>query len=155
MIMKKIVVALLFALSASLAYAADAPAKKPAKRVVCDDRYHDYHGMMGGQGMMMGVGRYHMLNLSADQRARISKLSDQLNHDNWAKQRMINDESAKLRDLYEADKRDPAAIGEEYSKIFDLKRQMIEAYLATENQIEDVLTPEQRDQLKSMRNRQR
>ena len=159
MIMKKeIVVALLFAFSAPLASAADAPAKKPAKKTVCDDQYHEqyhdhYHGMMGGQGMMMGVGRYHMLNLSADQQSKISKLSDQLNHDNWAKQGMINDESAKLRDLYEADKRDPAAIGEEYKKIFDLKRQMIEAYLATQNQIEDVLTPEQRDQLKSMRHR--
>ena len=96
-----------------------------------------------------------MLNLSADQQSRISKLTDQLNHDNWAKQGMINDESAKLRDLYEADKRDPAAIGEEYKKIFDLKRQMIEAYLATQNQIEDLLTPEQRDQLKSLRRRMR
>ncbi len=161
---KEIVVALLFAFSASLASAADAPAKKPVKKPVCDDQYHGqyheqyydhYHGAMGGQGMMMGVGRYHMLNLSADQQSRISKLTDQLNHDNWAKQGMINDESAKLRDLYEADKRDPAAIGEEYKKIFDLKRQMIEAYLATQNQIEDLLTPEQRDQLKSLRRRMR
>lgn len=156
MIMKKqIIVALLFACSASLAFAADVPAKKSAKKTACDDQYHDqyhdhYRGMMGGQGMMMDAGRYHMLNLSADQQAKISTLSDQFNHDNWAKQGMINDESAKLRDLYEADKRDPAAIGEEYKKIFDLKRQMIEAYLTVQNQIDDVLTPEQRAQMKAL-----
>ncbi len=159
--MKKIlVVVLLFAFSAASSFAADAtsaPVKKSARKTVdqCDDHavYHgmrDGYGMMGSHGMMMGVGIYSMLSLSADQQAKISKLSDELNHDNWAKQGLINDESAKLRDLYEADKRDPAAIGEEYKKIFDLKRQMIEAYLTAQNQIDAVLTPEQRAQMKDM-----
>ncbi len=162
--MKKIlVVALLFAFSASSSFAADAPVKKSpvARKAIdqCDDHaaYHgggygmmEGYGGMGGHGMMMGVGIYSMLNLSADQQAKISKLSDELNHDNWAKQGLINDEAAKLRDFYEADKRDPAAIGEEYKKIFDLKRQMIEAYLTAQNQIDAVLTPEQRAQMKDM-----
>ena len=161
--MKKIfVVALCFALSASFSFAADAPVKKSARKAVdqCDDHpaYHgmrEWYGMMGGHGMMMGVGIYSMLNLSADQQAKISKLSDELNHDNWAKQGLINDEAAKLRDLYEADRRDPAAIGEEYKKIFDLKRQMIEAYLTAQNQIDAVLTPEQRAQMKDMQRNHR
>ena len=165
--MKKIlVVALCFALSASFSFAADAPVKKSARKAVdqCDDHvvYHgdgygmmEGHGGMGSHGMMMGVGIYNMLNLSDDQRAKISKLSDELNHENWAKQGLINDEAAKLRDLYEADRRDPAAIGEEYKKIFDLKRQMIEAYLTAQNQIDAVLTPEQRAQMKDMRRNHR
>jgi len=54
------------------------------------------------------------------------------------------DEQAKLRDLYEADKRDPAAIGAAYQRIFDLQRQMIESTVASHNKIEGLLTPEQR-----------
>ncbi|MBI1175096.1 MAG: periplasmic heavy metal sensor [Sideroxydans sp.] len=109
-------------------------------------------GMMGG-GMMESprMGMIHMLDLSDEQRAKINKLSDQLQHDNWATMGAMMDETAKLRDLYEADKRDPAAIGNEYQKIFDLKRQMIVAMLTTQNKIEDLLTDAQRAQLKGMR----
>lgn len=163
--MKKIIaVALLSAFVAAPSFADDS-AKKPVKKPAaartaildhCDDEHGAYHGMMGDHGMMgehgmmMGSNMYRVLNLTDDQRAKIGKLSDGFNHDNWAKQGLINDESAKLRVLYEADKRDPAAIGEEYKKIFDLKRQMIESYLNTQNQIEEILTPEQRAQMKDL-----
>jgi Spy/CpxP family protein refolding chaperone len=111
------------------------------------------HEMMGGMGMMESprAGMVRALSLSDEQRAKINKLSDKLQHDNWAAMGAIMDESAKLRDLYEADRRDPAAIGKEYQKIFDMKRQMIEAMITTQNQIEDLLTDEQRAQLKDMR----
>jgi Spy/CpxP family protein refolding chaperone len=113
------------------------------------------YGMMGGQGpdMMMepNMRLLGALALSEEQQGKITKLSDELRHDNWATQGLINDETAKLRDLYEADKRDPAAIGKEYQKLFDLKRQMIETYLDIENRIEEVLTPEQLAQMKKAR----
>lgn|SRR5574340_45262 len=112
-------------------------------------------GMMEGHGAgMMGSPHAHMvmsLDLSDEQRSRIIKLSDELKHDNWATKGLIMDESAKLRDLYAADKRDPSAIGKEYQKIFDLKRQMIEATITTQNRVEELLTPEQRAKLKNMR----
>lgn len=113
------------------------------------------HGMMGGygSGMMMESPRINMvmsLDLSDEQRSKINKLSDELKHDNWATRGIIMDESAKLRDLYEADKRDPSAIGKQYQKIFDLQRKMIEATVTTQNRIEDLLTPDQRAQLKTM-----
>jgi Spy/CpxP family protein refolding chaperone len=92
-----------------------------------------------------------ILTLSKEQQSQIHNLADELKHKNWATQGLINDESAKLRDLYEADKRDPTAIGKEYQKIFDLKRQMIEAYLEIQNRIEDTLTTEQRAKLKDAR----
>ena len=118
---------------------------------------HKGYGMMGEQGAdMMMEPNMHILNaltLSEEQHSKINQLSDQLKHDNWAKQGLINDETAKLRDLYEADKRDTAAIGKEYQKIFDLKRQMIETYLDAQNHIEEVLTPEQRATLKELRNK--
>jgi Spy/CpxP family protein refolding chaperone len=118
--------------------------------MMCDHK----GGMMGGHGAgMMGSPHAHMimsLDLSDEQRSKIVKLSDELKHDNWATKGLIMDESAKLRDLYAADKRDPSAIGKEYQKIFDLKRKMIEATIASQNRVEEVLTPEQRAQLKTM-----
>jgi Spy/CpxP family protein refolding chaperone len=113
-------------------------------------------GMMGGYGddMMMEsprMGVVRTLNLSDDQRAAINKLTDELQHRNWGLLGLIRDETAKLRDLYEADRRDPAAIGAEYQKIFDLKRQIIESILVTQNKVEDLLTPEQLKQLKQAR----
>jgi Spy/CpxP family protein refolding chaperone len=123
----------------------------------CSDTHgmgHGY-GMMGEQGAdMMMEPNMHLLgalSLSKDQQAKINQLSDELKHNNWTTLGLINDETAKLRDLYEADKRDPAAIGKEYQKVFDLKRQMIEAYLNSQNRIEEILTPEQLAKLKSAR----
>ncbi len=113
-------------------------------------------GMMGGHGMMLESPRIHMvmaLNLSDEQRAKINKLSDELQHKNWEREGVIRDEAAKLRDLYEADKRDPKAIGAEYQKIFDIKRQMIEAMVDTQNRVEALLTPEQLRQMKEMHNK--
>lgn len=111
-------------------------------------------GMMGGHSseMMMESPRMNMimsLDLSDEQRSKINKLSDELRHNNWATKGLIMDESAKLRDLYAADKRDPSAIGKEYQKIFDLQRQMIEAMITAQNRIEELLTPDQRAQLKN------
>lgn len=141
------------------AFAADHSTQKPAASQP-DPKAHekdhcDKHesGMMGNEGSMVESPRMKMvmmLDLSNEQRSKINKLSDQLHHDNWAIQGSMMDETAKLRDLYEADKRDPATIGNEYRKIFDLKRQMIEAMIDTQNHIEALLTPEQLAQLKNM-----
>lgn len=122
--------------------------------MMCDHK----GGMMGGHGagMMMESPRVYMimsLDLSDEQRSKINKLSDELRHNNWTTKGLIMDESAKLRDLYAADKRDPSAIGKEYQKIFDLQRQMIEATITAQNRIEELLTPDQRAQLKNMRHR--
>ncbi|MFZ2302279.1 MAG: Spy/CpxP family protein refolding chaperone [Gallionella sp.] len=113
-------------------------------------------GMKGGYGAgsMMESPHADMvmaLDLGSEQRSGINKLSDELRHDNWAVMGLIMDESAILRDLYGAEKRDPSAIGKVYQKIFDLKRRMIEAMIDNQNRVEELLTPEQRAQLKDMR----
>lgn len=176
--MKKFIsVALLSAFVATPSFADDAAAKAPTKNpapsahnqdhkitglkkecdAVHDMGEHHGHGMMGEHdtGMMMEPDMHLLgaLALSKEQQAKINKLSDELKHNNWATQGLINDETAKLRDLYEADQRDSKAIGNEYQKVFDLKRQMIEAYLNTQNHIEEILTPEQRAQLKDARHK--
>lgn len=120
------------------------------------------HGMTGGMGMMGGMGMGMMmespragmvrtLSLSDEQRAKINKLSDKLHHDNWADMGKIMDESTKLRDLYEADRRDANAIAGVYRNIFNTKIEMIKAMVSTENEIEDLLTKDQLAQLKAMR----
>jgi Spy/CpxP family protein refolding chaperone len=159
-------------------FAADSHTKKPAiskpaypnahEKDHCDEHESGMmgesgHGMMGeheggmmgghGHGMMMESSRMNMvraLDLNHDQRSKINKLSDELHHNIWIVQGSIMDESAKLRDLYEADKRDPSAIGNVYQKIFDMKRKMIEAMIDTQNHVEELLTPEQILQLKDM-----
>ena len=160
-------------------FAADSPTKKPAvskpfaypkahEKDHCDEHgsgmmggygrgmMGDHEGgMMGGygSGMMMESPRMNMvrsLDLSDEQRSKINKLLDQLRHNNWAVQGSIMDESATLRDLYDADKRDSSTIGNENQKILDLKRQMIEAMIDTQNHVEELLTPEQIIQLKDM-----
>lgn len=178
--MKKIVaIALLSTFAASSALAENAPpAKAPAGKSAaakpsmpknmrkfqnrqddCDARHgmgnYRGYGMMGrhGSGMMMepNMRMLGALALSDEQRAKVNKLADELKHNNWATQGLINDETARLRDLYEADKRDPAAIGKEYQKIFELERQMIEAYLDTQNRIDALLSPEQLAKMKEAR----
>lgn len=128
---------------------------------------HHGHEMMGehGTGMMgehdsnmMMEPDMHMLvslALSEEQQAKVNRLSDELKHNNWATQGLLNDETAKLRDLYQAAKRDPAAIGKEYQKVFDLKRQMIETYLDVQNRIEEILTPEQLAKMQDARQEMR
>jgi len=161
------------ALSAS-SFAADSPVKKPAaSKSIAKPGTHDMKdhcdeheaGMMGGHmgdmigghdsGMMtMESPRMNMvmsLDLNDEQRSKAYKLSDELKHNNWATMGLIMDESAKLRELYAADKPDPSAIGKVYQKMFDLQRQMIEATITIGNRAEELLTPEQRAQIKNMR----
>jgi len=110
-------------------------------------------GMMGGGmgmgGGMMGGGPYHMLNLSDDQRTKINKIQDEERRKHWETMGKIMDERARLRDLYDADKRDTQAILKVQDQINLYQRRMLELHLNTQNQIEALLTKEQRDQLKS------
>ncbi len=55
------------------------------------------------------------------------------------------DEQPKLRDLYAAETRDPKAIGAQYARIFDVRRQMIELTVDLHNRVNAVFTREQRE----------
>ncbi len=113
-------------------------------------------GMMGGEGMMygpgmMGMGPVWMLNLTDEQRAKISKLQGELRKKQWATMGQIMDERQKLFELYSADSPDAKKVGAVYGKIFDLRRQMIEAAIDTQNHTQALLTKEQRAQLDQWR----
>lgn len=101
-----------------------------------------YGGM--GSGMMGGHGGFYGVDLDDKQRRSANAIQDELRRKRWELMGRTMDEQSKLRDLYEAEKRDPKAIGAAYQRIFDLRRQMIEATITAHNRIEELLTPEQR-----------
>ena len=110
-------------------------------------------GMMGsgmgmGPGMMGGYGPGGTLGLNESQQKRITQIQDELRKKHWNLMGKMNDEHVKLRDLYTSGKRDPAAIGQQQQRIYDLRRQMVESSVEAQNSIEAVLTPEQKEQLR-------
>lgn len=111
-------------------------------------------GMMGGYGYgggMMGLGPLQALDLNEQQLGKITQIQDETRRKNWSVMGKMLDEQAHMRDLFLADKRDPAAIGKQAMKIADLRRQMLEASVDSHNRVEALLTKEQRDQLRSYR----
>ncbi len=93
------------------------------------------HGMMGGHGMGpgmmgghgMGAGPASGLELSPDQQKQMTRVKTELRKQNWALQGKIIDARGELLELYADETPDPKKIGAVYGKIFDLRRQMIEA----------------------------
>ena len=114
-------------------------------------------GMMGGgygmgQGMgMMGLHGVYMLDLTDDQRSKINAIQDKMRKQNWEVMGKMMDERSALRDLYNADTLDSKKIGAVYDRIFKLKRQMIDVGIKAHNDVNAVLTKEQREQLKQYR----
>jgi len=114
-------------------------------------------GMMGpgmmGPGMMMGpAGMSRMraiwsLDLTEEQAGRIDNIHEDLHRTHHGLMSQMWDAQERLRDLYNADARDPAAIGKAYAQVSDVQRQMLESQVRAERQMEDVLSPEQREQL--------
>lgn len=108
-------------------------------------------GMMGGYGRggMMGLGPLQALDLNNEQLGKINQIQDETRRKNWGVMGKLIDEQAHMRDLFLADKRDPAAIGKQAMKIADLRRQMLEASVDAHNRVEALLSKEQKDQLRN------
>jgi Spy/CpxP family protein refolding chaperone len=117
-------------------------------------------GMMGGYGMGMGMGGYGMgsgmmggygmgphglSDLSAEQRTKITKIQDETRKKHWDLMGQAMDEQARLRDMYDAPKRDTAAISNAHKKISELQRRMYETSADAHKRMEAVLTKEQQE----------
>jgi len=111
-------------------------------------------GMMGGgmgpgMGMMGGgMGPMAMLDLSDAQTAQLKKIQIESKKKQRTLMRQMWEEQDKMSDLYDAEKRDPAAIGKAYGKLADLQRQALEARIEMENKMAEVLTKEQKAQMR-------
>jgi len=110
-------------------------------------------GMMGGgygmgPGMMMGYGALNGLDLSDEQRAKIDKIFDAERKQHWSVMGKMMDEQSKLRDLYAQETPDPKKVGAVYGEMAKLRQQMIETHVQASNEMQQVLTKEQREQLR-------
>jgi Spy/CpxP family protein refolding chaperone len=108
--------------------------------------------MMGGDHMGM-MGKFKGLDLSDEQKAKMSEIRYKLRKKHWEIMGPMIDQQAALHKAYAGDRPDPAAVGAVYGKIFDLKRQVIEARLTAKNSSMDVLTEEQLAQMEKMKHK--
>ena len=112
-------------------------------------------GMMGGYGgngmgpgMMYGYGaNAGALNLTDDQREKITKIQEALSTKHWELMGKMQEQQFKLRELSASGKTDDAVIGKAYRNIEGLRQQMWASGADAQKQIDAVLTKEQRDQL--------
>jgi Spy/CpxP family protein refolding chaperone len=111
-------------------------------------------GPHGGGGFGPGAGGFggdrllDALNLTDAQRADANKIRDDLRRKNWDLLGKMQDEQAKLRDLYAAEKLDRTAISAAYRRIADLRLQRLDNMLDAQEKLEAILSPEQRKQLR-------
>jgi Spy/CpxP family protein refolding chaperone len=88
------------------------------------------------------------LDLTDEQARRIERIHEELHRKQRGLLPQLWEAQDRLRDASAADERDPAAIGKAYAQVADVQRQMIESHVQAEQQMEAVLTPEQREQVK-------
>jgi len=106
---------------------------------------------MGGPGMM-GMGPMYMLNLSDAQRDKIFKINEDLHKQMWAIMSANMREHFKMKGQFTSgDKVDVSKMLAAHDRMYKSMRQMVEARAKAHNAMIDVLTKEQRDQLKNMR----
>ena len=109
------------------------------------------YGMMGTPGMMGGYGAGGMfaaLNLSDEQREKISAIQEAQRQKNWATMGAVRSEQFKLRGMYGTEKLDADKLVAQQKKVDELRQQMLKSRVEAHNQIAAVLTPEQRKQLR-------
>ena len=124
---------------------------------------------MGGPGWGPGMGGYYggdargwgpgwqrggggplaALDLTDDQQQKIARIQEDQRAKNWNTMGQIRAEQFKLRQMYYGDKVDANAIVEQQKKVDDLRRGLIKSRVETRNQIDALLTKEQRQQFRS------
>ena len=110
-------------------------------------------GMMGGYGMgpgmMMGGYWGSGLDLTSEQQARINKIQDDTRKSHWNLMGEMMDQQARLRDLYQAPKRNDAAIDAANKTIGKLQQKMYDSSVEAQKRMEAILTKEQQEKLRT------
>jgi Spy/CpxP family protein refolding chaperone len=109
-------------------------------------------GMMGGYGYGPGMGSpgggLASLNLNPEQREKIAAVQEENRKANWSTMGQMRSEQFKLRQMYNAEKVDSTAVADQQKKVDELRRQMLKSHVEARNQINAILTPEQRKQFR-------
>lgn len=114
-------------------------------------------GMMGAYGPHrgwgpMGQGRaLDSLDLEDSQRKQLRELHQQQRRRHWELMGQMHEELDKLHESWGDDSgtRDRAAILAAHKRLADLRQQMLESRLDAADQLDKILTPEQREQLRA------
>lgn len=109
-------------------------------------------GMMGGGMGMMGPGRaLGSLDLDDAQRKQLREFHQQQRRKHWALMGQMHEEMESLDDAWgsESGTRDRAAILAAHKRLAELRQQMLESRLDAADELDKILTPEQREQLRS------
>lgn len=102
--------------------------------------------LMGGPGMMYGYGpgAGAWIELSSEQRAKSREIQRELfKKESELREKMFM-EQGQIEDLCDADKPDPKAVRAAYDRLYEVRKEMIEARIQARNKMFDVLTDEQR-----------
>lgn len=110
-------------------------------------------GMMNGEGMMMSPGMMGgpmlaSLHLTDAQEDKLFALHEQMRTKNFGTMGKLHTEQFKLQRLLKADSVDSKAVLEQQKKVDEVRREMFASHLEMRKQVEAILTPEQRKQLK-------
>jgi LTXXQ motif family protein len=127
--------------------------------------YGPAYGMMGGRGpgrgMMRGygpefqevpvirpgyglMGPFWVPDLTSDQIDKMQKIRAEWMEKMQPLMQQVWQTREKLADMYASGDRDPAEIGKVFSEFANIQRQAIETRIDTQNRLEALLTPEQR-----------
>ena len=87
-----------------------------------------------------GLGFGPMYNLSPEKRQKLTDIEADFEKTYWATVGKIQSHYGELQKLYATGKPDPKAVGDVYGKIFNLRRQIIEARVKAQNEARDVLS---------------
>lgn len=101
-----------------------------------------------GPGMIGGYGAYAGLNLSDEQRTKITTIQREVSHKQWELMGKMHDEDFQMHQFFDSGKTDDAAARKAYQAMADAHKQMFEATLDARKRIDAVLSNEQREQLK-------
>jgi Spy/CpxP family protein refolding chaperone len=116
------------------------------------------HGMHGGMmghgmhhGMMYGQGMMGPLDLDEAQQKKLAKLQQSQAKQQWQLMQQLAQQRNELARLSSAENPDTQAISGAYDKVANLQKQMFMNNLETQKQFRELLTDEQQNTLKEMR----
>jgi Spy/CpxP family protein refolding chaperone len=114
-------------------------------------------GFMGQGGMMLEMyapawtDYANDSDLSDQQVERIDAIRERARDTQWDFSGRVREGQWQLMKLLRADNPDPAEVGKQYADISDLSRQMLEQSVDARNQIDAILTQQQRVDLRRWR----
>lgn len=100
-------------------------------------------GMMGGYGPGFGYG----MDLSDEQRAKMSEIQQELAQKHWELMGRMHQQGGPMSQAFGPGPIDEKAARKAYESMADAQKQMFELSLQARKRIDAVLTPEQREQM--------